>query len=87
MNPQVTKLIELLKVMESQGAPPLWQLSPQEARLTADTMIGAAFNDGGPVMAETRDFDIPGRRQPIMARLYVPEGISQSWRRAHIIDP
>src|SRR5262245_15891566 len=68
----------MLKAMESQGAPPLWQLSPQEARLAADTMIGALFNDGGPIMADTRDFDIPGRRRTITARLYVPEGIGGS---------
>jgi len=78
VNPQVGKLIELLKSMESQGVPPLWQLSPQEARLAADTMIGAAFNDGGPIMVETRDFEIPGRRRAIMARLYVPEGVGES---------
>jgi acetyl esterase len=78
VNPQVAKFIELLKAMESQGAPPLWQLSPQEARLAADTMIGAAFNDGGPIMADTRDFDIPGRRRGIMARLYIPEDIGES---------
>ena len=78
MNSQVAKLIELLKVMESQGAPPLWQLSPQEARLAADTMIGAAFNDGGPTMVETRDFDIPGRRGVFMARLYAPGDIGET---------
>src|SRR5262245_5142809 len=75
MNPQVARLIEVLQAVQSAGARPLWELSPQEARLAADTMIGAAFNDGGPKMAETRELEIRGRRRAIMGRLYVPDGV------------
>jgi acetyl esterase len=78
LNPQVAKFIDVLKSIQSEGAPPLWQLSPQDARLAADSMIGAAFNEGGPKMEETREFEILGRRGAIMSRLYVPAGAGGS---------
>jgi len=78
VNPQVAQLIEVLKSLQGEGAPPLWQLPPQDARLAADSMIGAAFNDGGPTMADTQEIEIPGRRGAIEARLYVPEGAGRS---------
>ena len=78
MNPQVAQFIEALKSLQPADAPPLWELSPQEARAAADSMIRAAFNDGGPKMAETREIEIPGRRRAVPARLYVPEGSGAS---------
>jgi acetyl esterase len=41
-------------------------------------MIGAAFNDGGPKMAQTREMEIPGGRRAVPGRLYVPEGTDAS---------
>ena len=75
MNPQVAQLIEMLAALQRDGGPPLWEMAPQDARASADSMIGALFNDGGPVMAETRDIEIPGRRGPIAARLSTPRGV------------
>jgi acetyl esterase len=76
MNPQVKRLIEMLKAVQVEGAPRLWELPPEAARRAADTMF-ALFNDGGPKMAETRDIDIPGRHGRVPARVYVPEGAAR----------
>ena len=74
MNPQVTQLISLLKSIQVEDMPRLWELPPDVARQAADTMFASMFNDGGPTMAETRDVEIPGRHGAIPARLYVPAG-------------
>jgi acetyl esterase len=74
MDPQVDKLIQTLKAMQMPGVPRLWELPPEVARQGADAMFKTAFNDGGPVMAATREIEIPGRRGAIPARLYVPAG-------------
>ncbi len=78
MDPQVKRLIEMLKSIQVQGTPRLWELPPDVARRAADSMFTSMFNDGGPRMAETREIEIPGRGAAISARLYVPEGVSQS---------
>ena len=78
MNSQVARFIEALKIIQPADAPPLWERSPQDARAAADTMIGAAFNDGGPRMAQTREIEIRGPRRAVPARLYVPEGVLPS---------
>ena len=76
MDPQVQRLIEMLKAIQVEGAPRLWELPPQAARRAADTMLAATFNEGGPTMAETHAIEVPGRGGAIPARLYVPEGAS-----------
>ena len=75
MNPQVARVIEMLKSLQVAGVPRLWELPPDVARKSADNMFKSVFNDGGPKMAETRDIAIPGRRRAIPARLYVPPGV------------
>ena len=77
MDPQVKRLIEMLKAVQVEGTPKLWELSPVEARRSADAMF-ALFNDGGPRMAETRDIEIPARHGDVRARLYVPEHARRS---------
>ena len=74
MNAQVRQLIEMLKSLQGEGVPRLWELPADVARAAADTMFVSVFNAGGPAMAETRDIKIPGRHGTIPARLYVPDG-------------
>jgi acetyl esterase/lipase len=74
VDPQVKRLIEMLKAIQVEGAPRLWELPPEAARRAADTMLALTFNEGGPAMAETRAIEVPGRHGAILARLYVPEG-------------
>jgi acetyl esterase len=74
VDPQVQELIEMLKSVQADGAPRLWELPPDVARRAADAMFITMFNDGGPKMAQVRDIQIPGRRGAVPARLYVPEG-------------
>jgi len=64
----------MLKAAQAPGVPRLWELPPAVARHGADTMFKTMFNSGGPAMAETREIEVPGRRGPIRARLYVPVG-------------
>lgn len=77
MDPQVTRLIELLKAAQAPGVPRLWELPPAVARQGADAMFKAMFNSGGPEMAETRDVEVPGRRGAVPGRLYVPPGVGE----------
>jgi len=72
VNPQVAALIESLEAAIPPGAPRLWELPAAVARQAADAFF-AAFNAGGPDMAETREVTIPGPRGPVPARLYVPQ--------------
>jgi len=76
VDPQVSRLVEMLKAAQAPGVPRLWELPPAVARHGADTMFKTMFNSGGPSMAETREIEIPGRRRVIRARLYVPEGVA-----------
>ena len=78
MDPQVKRLIEMLKTIQVEGAPRRWELPPEVARRAADTMLASTFNEGGPTMAETLAIEVPGRRGAIPARLYVPEGVSDA---------
>jgi acetyl esterase len=63
----------MLKAATPPDAPRLWQLSPAEARAQSYRFF-APLNHGGPAVASTRDFAIPGRRGDVPARLYVPHG-------------
>ncbi len=74
MNPQVASLIEMLRAAVPPDAPRLWELPAAVARPRADAFF-AGLNAGGPEMAETRNLEIPGRRGPIPARVYVPKGL------------
>jgi acetyl esterase len=74
MNPQVQRVLEMLKAAIPPDAPRLWELPPAEARRSAEAFC-APLNLGGPEMAETRDLEIPGRRASIPARLYVPRAL------------
>ena len=74
MNPQVDRVIQMLKALQAQGAPRLWDLPPAAARAAADQMFVSMFNSGGPEMADTREVEIPGRRAALRARLHVPPG-------------
>jgi acetyl esterase len=76
MNPQVADLIRLLKSLQVEGAPRLWELPPDVARKASDALFASVFNEGGPAMAETRELQIPGRHGAIRARLYVPLGVA-----------
>jgi len=78
MHPQVERLVEMLKALQVEGTPRLWELPPKVARGVADSMLTSMFNDGGPRMAETRELTVPGRRGAIAARLYVPEGVPRT---------
>jgi acetyl esterase len=71
MDPQVQQLMAMLRAALPPGAPRLWELPPATGRPFADAFFGPR-NEGGPQMAERRDLTIPGRRGPIVARLYVP---------------
>jgi acetyl esterase len=75
MDPQVMKLLDMLRAALPPDAPRLWQLPVAEARRLSDAFL-AMFNEGGPKMAETRVVTIPGSRGAIPARLYVPNGAS-----------
>ena len=74
MDPQVERLVEMLRALQVEGGPRLWELPPEVARGVADSMLTSMFNDGGPKMAETCQISVPGRRGAIAGRLYVPEG-------------
>jgi acetyl esterase len=74
MNPQVQRLIEMLKELVPADAPKLWEVPPAEARSRADAFC-VPLNAGGPEMVETRELTIPGRRASIAARLYVPRDV------------
>ena len=78
MNPQVERLVEMLRSIQPQGAPRLWELPPDAARRAADAMFVSMFNSGGPEMAETREVEIPGRRGVVSARLYVPNAAGRT---------
>jgi acetyl esterase len=61
---------ELLDAFTGSGAPPLTELTPEEARqppVTFEALIGP-----GPDVAVVRDIEIPGPAGPIPARLYEP---------------
>jgi len=77
VDPQVTRLIELLKAAQAPGVPRIWELPPAVARQGAEAMFKTMFNAGGPEMAETREIEIPGRRGPVRGRLYVPPGAGE----------
>jgi acetyl esterase len=67
----------MLKALQAEGTPRLWELPPEVARGAADSMFTSMFNSGGPAMAETREIQIPGRRRPVPARLYVPRNVAR----------
>ncbi len=73
MHPQVSAFIEMLKANTPADAPKMWQLTPEQAREASERFF-APFNEGGPQAAEVRDLCIPGRREGIPARLYIPPG-------------
>jgi acetyl esterase/lipase len=73
MNSQVQDLIAMMRAAVPPDAPRMWQLPVDEARRRGDAFF-AMLNHGGPEMAECRDLTVPGRRGPIPARLYVPQG-------------
>jgi acetyl esterase len=73
VHPQVRAFIERLKANIPADAPKMWQLTPEQAREESERFF-AAFNEGGPDVAEVRDLRVPGRRGGIAARLYVPRG-------------
>ena len=61
---------QLLDAIAESGAPPLTELTPEEARgvpATVMEMVGA-----GPHVAVVRDIEIPGPAGPIAARVYEP---------------
>jgi hypothetical protein len=45
MDPQVERLVEMLKALQVEGAPRLWELPPKVARGVADSMFTSMFND------------------------------------------
>src|SRR5215467_10455891 len=73
MHPQVRAFIETLKANIPADAPKMWQLTPEQAREESERFF-APFNEGGPEAAEGRALRVPGRRDGIPARLYVPRG-------------
>lgn len=77
MDPQIANLLEMLRAATPPDAPRLWQLPVEQARAVGDAFL-SSFNGGGPVMAETRDVQVPGRRGPVPARLYMPRGVAAS---------
>jgi acetyl esterase len=72
-NPQLQRVIEVLKAAMPPDAPRLWEVPPAEARRLTDAFC-LPLNVGGPTMAETHEIALPGRRGAISARLYVPRG-------------
>jgi acetyl esterase len=67
LDPQVRELLDLL---EASGLPPLWELSPPDARNQAsalDELVGA-----GPEVGRVENFAIPTSWGEIAARRYVP---------------
>jgi acetyl esterase len=74
VDPQVAKLITMLKGATPANAPKLWQLPVPEARARSELFF-SLFNAGGPAMAEVRAVSVPGRGGPIGGRLYVPRGV------------
>jgi acetyl esterase len=75
VDPQVERLIAMLKAATPADAPKMWQLTVADARARSELFF-ALFNEGGPAMAEVRTVAVPGRRGAIRARLYVPHGIA-----------
>ncbi len=71
MDEQVRNFIEMLKAAIPPDTPKMWQLTPPQARAQSELFF-AGFNQGGPRMKEARDLQLPGRRGPISARVYVP---------------
>ena len=67
INPQAQQILD---GKAAAGGPPLWELTPEEARavVTANNaQIGA-----GPFVASVRDVVIPGQAGGIPARVYSP---------------
>ncbi len=61
---------QILDGKAASGAPPLWELTPGEAR--AGVEENASIIGAGPAMASVRDIVIPGQAGPIPARVYSP---------------
>jgi acetyl esterase len=53
------------------GGPPLWEMTPVDARVLPE-VTNAAVTGPGPEMASVRDIEIPGQAGPIPARVYSP---------------
>jgi acetyl esterase len=61
---------QILDAKAAAGAPPLWELSPDEARAGVDA--NAAVIGAGPDLASVRDIVIPSPADGIKARVYSP---------------
>jgi acetyl esterase len=61
---------QILDAKAAAGAPPLWELSPDEARAGVDA--NAAVIGAGPDLASVRDIVIPSPAGGIKARVYSP---------------
>jgi acetyl esterase len=67
INPQAQQLLD---GKAASGAPPFWELTPEEAR--AVVAANAALIGPGPSVASVRDIVIPGQAGGIPARVYSP---------------
>ena len=65
----------LLAQLGSAEGPPMYEMSPQDARLVGEGMAGA-YPDG-PEMAETRDIEIPASDGAKSARVSIARSTSQ----------
>jgi acetyl esterase len=61
---------QVLDGKAASGAPPFWELSPDEARASVE--IGNSIIPVGPDLESVRDIDIPTRDGSVRARVYSP---------------
>ena len=62
----------LLDLLANSGAPPLTELSPEEARQAPGILMELVGAGPGPDVASVRDVEIPGSAGSISARIYDP---------------
>src|SRR5712692_630923 len=76
LHPQMKQILEKL-TRESEGQPPVWELTPVEARRNTEETFTKVWNADAPPIAKSVDREIDGPLGPIPVRLYDP-GVADS---------